>query len=719
MKQFLRKFIDKVSYFQKNKKQRWMAVLLFSVLGITLPIFSAHALFGISISFLLLKDVVLQFLLLLANVLLAAAAGLLTIVTSPYFINVSFTSNEFVIQGWNIVRNLVNMGFIIILAFIGLGTALRIQEYQWQKTLPRLFIILLLINFTPVICGVIIDASNIAMNYFLDGVTGWGSVLDEFTKQYKEITSSLMGFSAISEILSFSFMFKTIIHIFISLMTAFIYFLFVALFITRYVMLWILVILSPIAFFTYIFKESGLTKKLFPGILHWEEWWNQFLQWNIIGITLAFFLFLSNQLKGYMVDTNVISIGKILAGSSGYLDTIMPYIVCMVLLFIGFLTAIKTTPMGAGGVISGGKKYGNKALGWMRKGGTRVVRERIAAPIERKLKTREIAGSVTRQWEKHNIARWAVPEGLRKYAEHKGSIETAQKELSYRNSGSLAHGLMTEDLSEIRGTAALKQLAKNGDVQDLFDAAKKQYKLSTDDQVIKDKRFKQLITPKLVDANKGGELTPILRNNPRLARLAAGNIGAYEYIEKRDTKTGKMTKRKMTEDEAVEAVARDKVRVEDIKDMGADVFKDKAFVTAFMQYLGKGFYKSMSRNNPQGKENFLETLKEIKNIDVPQKSEQEQKEWQEKILGKFEKVTEDRDLTNEGWKETLGQMDVMEKESEEDIKKTKKRKKLTGWIKKKLQPPEEPRGVTGPREIKPSKKKGKPPRGQGGAGFDS
>ena len=249
MKQILKKLADKVSSFSQNKKRLCLGVLLFSVIGIILPLSFAQAnltetivtplVFGIF-------KVIFQLLLIFPTVILGIVTWFLTLVVSPTFIDVSYTNNAFVIYGWTITKNLANIGFIIILAFIGLGTALRIQEYQWQKTLPRLFFILLIINFTPVICGFIIDASNIVINYFLNGAMGWAATSDGLSDMStKLLEGQLLGTTNITELASTSgVIIVELIAIMLTMwMAIFIYCLFMILFLARYVMLWVLVIL--------------------------------------------------------------------------------------------------------------------------------------------------------------------------------------------------------------------------------------------------------------------------------------------------------------------------------------------------------------------------------------------------------------------------------------------------------------------------------------------
>jgi len=86
--------------------------------------------------------------------------------------------NSFVMDAWGIVRDFTNLFFILIVVAIGIATALRIKSYEVKKTLPRLILVAILINFSPVICGVVIDASNIFMNFFLTaGSAGFGETM--------------------------------------------------------------------------------------------------------------------------------------------------------------------------------------------------------------------------------------------------------------------------------------------------------------------------------------------------------------------------------------------------------------------------------------------------------------------------------------------------------------------------------------------------------------
>ncbi|GAI30419.1 unnamed protein product, partial [marine sediment metagenome] len=74
----------------------------------------------------------------------------------------------------------VNMLLVLILVYIAIATILRLAGYETKKLLITFIIVALLVNFSPVICGLIVDASNIVMNFFLSEVTGGKQLINSF-----------------------------------------------------------------------------------------------------------------------------------------------------------------------------------------------------------------------------------------------------------------------------------------------------------------------------------------------------------------------------------------------------------------------------------------------------------------------------------------------------------------------------------------------------------
>ncbi|PIS17396.1 MAG: hypothetical protein COT59_00895, partial [Candidatus Nealsonbacteria bacterium CG09_land_8_20_14_0_10_42_14] len=294
---------------------------------------------------------------------LGMAVAIFNWVASPSFISLPYTqlSNPFIKIGWTLTRDLTNIFFVLGLVVIGLGTALRLTGYQAQKALPTLIIIALLINFTPVILGLIVDASNIVMNFFVQGgFAGGNSFANYATSQWGNIGSLVGGLkfwdpTANQEATAAAV--GSFVLIFFNLIAGLIYLLFAFIFIIRYVAIWTLVILSPFAFACYILPA---TRKVF------SQWWQQFLQWSFVGVIAAFFLYLGDHFirKTTQEDFLASSMGEITnaSGLAPLINSIMPYFVAIIFLFIGLIMSLSFAPKGADFIINRAKQ-GGKAAG--------------------------------------------------------------------------------------------------------------------------------------------------------------------------------------------------------------------------------------------------------------------------------------------------------------------------------------------------------------------
>ena len=360
-----------------------------------------------------LITIILQVLLLVAQISLDIAVGLLIWITHPDFISLSYTNpagNPLLATGWTLVRNLTNMGFVISFAFIGLATALRIKEYQAQKILLPLILMALLVNFTPVILGVIVDASNILMNFLLGEVVSLQFIADMWRTQGNIVLEQLRAL--IGDTINYQPLAATIALIIFAGTTSFIIALYALLFLFRYVAIWILVILSPLAFFSYVLPA---TRKI------WQQWWNQFLQWCFIGVTMAFFLYLGNHLLAAATEGEITGILPSSEEAGGLIETLLPYGMVIVLLIYGLLMSLSTSAVGASYAIKGAKKGGKAALKAGATVGKRVGRRAgvaVAEPVAERFKgwgerlrkkAEEAAPPEAGRWQK---ASWGVARGI-------------------------------------------------------------------------------------------------------------------------------------------------------------------------------------------------------------------------------------------------------------------------------------------------------------------
>ncbi|MBU4086078.1 MAG: hypothetical protein KKB21_00720 [Nanoarchaeota archaeon] len=311
--------------------------------------------------------------LLISSLFLHFANGFLSWAADPNIISGALQDNQVVMAGWGVVRDFVNMFFILILVAIGIGTALRIKGYEINKILPRLILIAILINFTPIIAGVIIDASDILMNFFLHaGAEGFNSILNLSGTSVSNLMSVL--WSAVrspTEIFNGTLAFRTIALTIFNFIAGFVLFLLALLLIVRHVVIWILVILSPLAFFSYILPK---TQKL------WNMWWQQFIKWSFIGVGASFFLYLTQ------ITSQAIDGGRMVSAPSAEglaLDSntifILVQSIPIIFLMIGMFVISSTSAMGASSVINLAKK----GSGWAKKKGKSVAINQLKKGVRR------------------------------------------------------------------------------------------------------------------------------------------------------------------------------------------------------------------------------------------------------------------------------------------------------------------------------------------------
>lgn len=198
----------------------------------------------------------------------------------------NFINEVQIIKAWTIVRDFCNMFFILLLLFVAFATIFRVENYSIKKLLPKILIMAILINFSRMICGLIIDFSQIIMLTILDTMTvnsivnalnvdAWlemvsGNKWEDDTN----FTSNLAGY-----VLAITFATIATIVVLIAL----------AVIVIRIVMLWIYIVISPLAFFLSAWPG---------GQKYASEWWSEFIKQVVTGPLLIFFLWLALSMVG-------------------------------------------------------------------------------------------------------------------------------------------------------------------------------------------------------------------------------------------------------------------------------------------------------------------------------------------------------------------------------------------------------------------------------------
>ena len=525
------KIIRRIYSFLLGKKI-FLPFLVFICLGIFFPLHPALAVWDWlvgTITFVPVTFFSLAFLLFASVASLAAALGgaILSYVISDNFTTLSYTNpanNEVIKVGLGITQGFVNMLLVLILVYIALATILRLAGYETKKLLITFVIVALLVNFSPLICGIIVDASNIVMNFFLSELTGSKQLINSFGAIWETIKQGFswqtFNFTGQLDIL-FNFGVITVLNIALFLVLL----LFAAIFIFRHIAIWILVILSPLAFACYILPA---TKK------YWIIWWTQFIQWSIIGISCGFFLYLAELLMAQGTS--------VYAPAQGLGSAFMPHLVPLAFLWIGLIFGLQTSAAGASGVMGLTARAGRWVRGKTRKG--IALGDRKWIPSVRKKEVgeetkwykrleltspRKTARWATKGWEKVPAARWFRPEALKRFSETRPALESLEKEVTGPSDTEIervANGKETGMQAAVRVWSIIKN---RGDAQDLINVYMKKWghtdknKSSSENEkaLFEDERF--LNDKTLLNAldliGDAGEQSKLLRISPRLARV--------------------------------------------------------------------------------------------------------------------------------------------------------------------------------------------------------
>ncbi|MBL7156097.1 MAG: hypothetical protein ISS87_00645 [Candidatus Pacebacteria bacterium] len=369
-------------FFLKIKKLKFICFFIFLFFCLSIPN-STQALTWLPAQIANhLVAVILQLVIALTSLLLMLGSWLLNWVTSPSFIGVKFTANPFVTPAWTLVRDFANMGFILALVITGLGTALDYGKYQISKILPMLLIMALAINFSPVICGLFIDISNIIMNFFLDGVDFTWAV-----QTWREMSIALAN--TVSAEGFFEVLGAGIGMITFNLIAGSVFICFAFLFAARYVALWIAVILSPLAFFCFILPD---TKSV------WTQWWDLLIQWCFIGVQASFWIYLGYQM---MAISGQITGAPLPDPEFAGISAIMGYLIPIIFLAIGLAASVSTSAQGAdiaigafqsarGKAISEAKSIGSSVYQGASESTRRAISERIPSAWRESAETRAL-----------------------------------------------------------------------------------------------------------------------------------------------------------------------------------------------------------------------------------------------------------------------------------------------------------------------------------------
>ena len=256
------------------------------VLFLALSVRVVHADLDPSTLFSGLVSVIASLMLELATLALEMAIFLLkyfiTLASYNDFINVGVVK-----IGWVMVRDVANMFFVVALLIIAFATILGVEKYEWKKGLVKLIIMAILINFSNLIAQIIIDAAHVFTITFLNAISAsaGGNLINMFSMS--KITSMLTGGALTptdTEGLTISIFGAVVLSLVFAVSTMVAIGAYVVIMVLRIVVLWALIILSPLAY---------LMSAMPSGEGYAKKWWSEFTKHIVVAPVMVFFLWLS------------------------------------------------------------------------------------------------------------------------------------------------------------------------------------------------------------------------------------------------------------------------------------------------------------------------------------------------------------------------------------------------------------------------------------------
>ncbi|MEK7227526.1 MAG: hypothetical protein AAB641_01380 [Patescibacteria group bacterium] len=261
---------------------------------------------------------------------------------------------EAVNNAWRVIRDVANMGFIFVLLYAAITTIIG-QGQDNQKLIVKIVVVAILINFSLFFTKVIIDISNLLAVTFYDAIApgALSSTVDRglsnsLMEPLKLQSISKVDIGIVGERLLIIGVMGTIV----SLIAAFVFFAVAIMFIIRFVVLIFVLILSPIAFVSFVLPQTEQYRK---------QWWNALsgqaffapiyfmLTWIVIVVS-----------RGLLTSTGG-SMATALTGAVGTNGEIMPpdkssmgilvNFIIMIALLIASLTIAKEWANKAGGAV--------------------------------------------------------------------------------------------------------------------------------------------------------------------------------------------------------------------------------------------------------------------------------------------------------------------------------------------------------------------------------
>lgn len=316
-------------------------------------------------------------------------AGLLGVLFD-FFIGYSLSDAsyraDFAIRGWQIVRDISNIFFIIILVWTGLSTVFGVAKRSMKQVVPNLILNALLINFSLFATRVVIDVSNIVarvfynsihvcqgpcekeggnITNFLTGPGGYKSlstkIISSFNPQKIFNTGVLDQAKAVKDVdnnqaaasdsqIAGYFIIVSFIAAAILFAIAMMFWKTAFFFLGRVIGLYVAMIFAPFAFLSREMPLIGGIKQL-----SWGDWLSDLTKYAMLAPIFVFFLYIIYSL----IESDFIKVFKVDIGSS-FFETVIFIAIPMLIVYFMIKQGVGIAENYAG-------EIGKKVQGWVDK----------------------------------------------------------------------------------------------------------------------------------------------------------------------------------------------------------------------------------------------------------------------------------------------------------------------------------------------------------------
>jgi len=252
--------------------------------------------------------------------------GAIFLQLAGYFFSLMITFNALVIEsgvvkvGFDLSLQTVNLFFVLVLIFIAIATMLRVESYGAKKLLGALIMGALLVNFSLVIAGVLLDFSHVLTKFFLSGgneeTLQLGGIFNPQQFISQETQDEINGYwNNNSGADYYSFIFTKIVPrlIFVSIFTWMLAIIMMAVAVTLIVRFIYLIGLLALMPFIWIFS-------VIPELNHLsKQWWDKFFKQVFYLPAVSFFIYLAFDLsKKINKVSNSVLAQKIAMAKTGF-----------------------------------------------------------------------------------------------------------------------------------------------------------------------------------------------------------------------------------------------------------------------------------------------------------------------------------------------------------------------------------------------------------------